>query len=1026
MNSLTHARHSLKTRITLTTLTIFLLGLCSLSYFASTMLRRDMERQLGEQQLSVVTAIASDIDQRLTELIAALEAIAPVSVPALQQGPAATQTFIENRPILTTLFNAGIWVTDSEGTAIASTPTSARRVGVNYMDRDHIATTLKEGKTTIGRPVVGKMLKTPLISIGVPIRNAEGKVIGTLTGTTNLGIPNFLDRITDRGYGKTGGYVLVAPQYRLVITATDKRRMMQPLPEPGANPHIDRFIESCDGYAVYRGASGMEQLASCKRMPVSGWDFGATQPTEEAFATIRAMQHNMLLATLFLTLIAGGITWWMVRWQLNPMTAAATQLSKMADSNAPPKALPIVSHDEIGALVGGFNHLLETLEQRGAALVASEERFRDMVNTTDGIVWEADATTFSFTFISHKAELLLGYPVEAWYEPGFWVEHLHPDDKVWAPEYCASCTGRIEPHDFEYRFIAKDGRTVWLHDLVTIVAEDNAPRWLRGIMIDITERKQAQIASEVVRGKLQATLDALPDLLFEADAEGRIISHHTHRNDLLAAPPEVFMGKRFAEVLPPDAASACQRAIEEATQNGYSNGLTYRLTLPQGERWFELSVAPMQSAAQSVPRFIMISRDITERKQAEAELAIHRRSLEDLVQSRTAELSHARDAAEAASVAKSAFLANMSHEIRTPMNGILGMANILRREGVSPQQAKRLDTIDASAQHLLSVINNILDISKIEAGKLELEEAPVLISTLLANVSSILSERVKAKGLHLLIEADHLPHHLLGDPTRLQQAVLNYATNAVKFTETGSIALRATVQEETADTIQVRFEVTDTGIGISPEALSKLFNIFEQADNSMTRKYGGTGLGLAITRNLAKIMGGEVGAESTPGVGSTFWFTVTLKKSTEVLEAKRATDVDAEAVIRKNYAGCRILIADDEPINREIAQMLLEEIGLLADTVEDGAEAIVLAKKTDYTAIFMDMQMPNVDGLEATRLIREMPGYRHTPIIAMTANAFAEDKAHCIEAGMNDFLIKPFNPDELYVILLRALSQREG
>jgi CheY-like chemotaxis protein len=266
----------------------------------------------------------------------------------------------------------------------------------------------------------------------------------------------------------------------------------------------------------------------------------------------------------------------------------------------------------------------------------------------------------------------------------------------------------------------------------------------------------------------------------------------------------------------------------------------------------------------------------------------------------------------------------------------------------------------------------------------------------------------------------------LGDPTRVQQALLNYATNAVKFTETGSIALRATVQEETADTIQVRFEVTDTGIGISPEALSKLFNIFEQADNSMTRKYGGTGLGLAITRNLAKIMGGEVGAESTPGVGSTFWFTVTLKKSTEVLEAKRATDVDAEAVIRKHYAGCRILIADDEPINREVAQMLLEDIGLLADTVEDGAEAVILAKKTEYTAIFMDMQMPNVDGLEATRLIREMPGYRHTPIIAMTANAFAEDKAQCIEAGMNDFLIKPFNPAELYVILLRALGRGNG
>jgi two-component system sensor histidine kinase/response regulator len=537
--------------------------------------------------------------------------------------------------------------------------------------------------------------------------------------------------------------------------------------------------------------------------------------------------------------------------------------------------------------------------------------------------------------------------------------------------------------------------------------------------------------------RFRALLDRTSDfVILVALPEGTIADANAALGRLFGERVEALIGRPFASLGLADATGVLDLLRREmiARVDGREI-LTHTLVTEFGPAaatiWLELSyrIAMIEEGCYGV----LVGRDISERKLAEDEIRRLNAHLEERVRQRTAELetansllTQAKLEAEAANIAKSAFLANMSHEIRTPMNGIVGMAAILRREGVTPLQAKRLDTIDASARHLLSVINDVLDLSKIEAGKFTLEEAPVAVSSLLANVVSILGERARAKGIRLLIESAKLPHHLLGDPTRLQQALLNYASNAVKFTEKGSITLRAELQGETSDAAMLRFEVRDSGIGIEPEALSRLFSAFEQADNSMNRRYGGTGLGLAITRRLAELMGGEAGAQSTPGVGSNFWFSVRLRKGGDAAAASTATAVDAEAQLRQRYCGQRVLVVDDEPTNREIALMQLEAAGLLADSAEDGAEAVAMARKNSYAAILMDMQMPTLNGLEATRQIREIPGCRQTPIIAMTANAFAEDKAKCFEAGMNDFLVKPFSPDALFLAVLRALSRRDS
>lgn len=666
----------------------------------------------------------------------------------------------------------------------------------------------------------------------------------------------------------------------------------------------------------------------------------------------------------------------------------------------------------------------------------SEERFRLLAETTDIIPWESDAKTFQFTYVGPQAERILGYPADKWYEMNFWQDHIHADDKEEALSYCLRAFRTKKNYEFDYRMVAADGSIVWFHDVVTVQTENDIPVTLRGYLLNITERKK--IENELKENeerfrKLVETSDIIP---WEIDAK-------TFNCTYVGPQAERILGFKTEEwyqpdfwtnhIHPDDKSRASKYFIEELKKN-QSYDFEYRMVAKNGDVvWFH-DLVTVEHGLNNEPlklRGYLI--DITLRKHANEKIQQMNIELEQRVLERTAqlqanniELQKAKVMAEESKVAKELFLASMSHEIRTPLNAIIGFQQLLKSTTLNDEQKEYVESIDFAGRNLLVIINDILDLSKIEAGKFQFDEVQFSVHDIVKSVIELVNHRAKEKNIKLYIYVDaSIPQVLFGDSARLSQVLLNLVGNAIKFTETGEVKISANYLSETDNEVWCEFAVEDTGIGIAPERLPHIFERFTQESVETNRAYGGTGLGLTISKYLVEMQGGKINVKSEKGKGSVFTFEIKFKKqsSKSPFNYHNPEGEDELNMTRK----LSILLAEDVLLNQRLVVKIMEKWGHDLDIAENGRVAFEKVKERDYDLILMDIQMPVMDGYAATQLIRSMPDLKKQsiPIIALTAHASNAEAEKCINLGMNAYLAKPFNQQNLFQIINQLVNKNQ-
>lgn len=1179
--------YSLRLKLTIGVMVTSTLLIWLLVAFIGHHLRIDMETSISHQQFSTVSLMAAEIDRSLKDRVDSLQAlgtrIASESLTHRHVDPV-----LNSQIALDQQFNWGVFVTDRQGNCIASTHPELGRNGVNYADNPAFIRAAQTKTLQITEPFYGKKTQVPMFSVVIPLLNPQHEFTGTIFGTTNLSLPNFLDEIGKAKYGITGDYILTAPKSRIFVASSDKRRVMQFGPPVGINPVFDRYLDGYEGSGVAVSSHGIEELSSSVRVPSSGWLMQSVLPTTEAFEPVQGLQNKLFAFSIFITIALTTIAWFWIKRYLHPLENASLHIQRMGNGQQSREPLPVVREDEIGELCQAFNQLLDKItdQEKVAAERLAQNRIRQILANVPGMIFQYELYPNghgAFPFTSRAVEELYEVrPEQIEQDASLIRAKLVDEDHDRFLGSLQESSRYLTRWVVDYRIRSRNGSIKWLHvdampergpqsDVITwygfvtditslkqmeaqleqsshteqelrireqrqrdnllrlnqvaalghlsleeqlskalaicaqhlglefgivshitddnycVIAQISPPNTLQNGNIfafghtycNITLANQGvyavshmaesqykghpcyqtfkletyigaaiqvggkifgtvnfsspkpyhrefdqgdfefidllshwvssvlerdQINKQILHreANLRAIVENEPECVMVIDQQGHVTQINLSGINLIEAEREEdILGKNILPLALPEH-QARLNEFNHAALNGEKASLEYEISTLKGtQRWVESHAVPMRDSNGIITGVLSVTRDITDRKNHERVLA------------------EAKQLAEDANRAKSVFLANMSHEIRTPMNGIIGLISLLLDTELAEQQRTYAKFIQSSAQSLLGILNDILDYSKVEAGKLSVEALDFDLHALLEDVTALSSMRAHEKNLGFTLSiAPDVPRWVLGDPTRLRQILNNFLSNALKFTHEGGIELIAQPAHGTDNAHLIRFAVKDSGIGIATQTLQKLFTPFEQADSSTTRKFGGTGLGLAISKQLAELMGGHVGAESTECVGSVFWAELPCPAGNLATDSLPC----AQTPTLTDHTTIRLLLVEDNPTNQLVANSHLRKLGYQhVDTAVDGQEALECYSATRYDLILMDCQMPVMDGYAATRQLRSQGCC--LPIIAMTANVMEGDREQCFASGMDDYLAKPFTPAELQATLEKWLGK---